>query len=178
MGNRLTQTMWLPRGVSRGSSYPLYRVRSCLRHLLTLLPIPYSGRDAPTWVFTDACNLIQHIIVDVAAPELQSVSRADVEFTNMLITFSTYLSTVAETFPNLRSLRLCFQHRLVDSQGCPSVDLRTALLEAVDKLRCSLAEACQLEVLPHTTRNYNALSPLVTLRRDEQTISDPYSCFG
>lgn len=44
-----------------------------------------------------------------------------------------------------------------------------ALLEAVDKLRQRLSEACELEVLQHATRNYNALSPLVLLRRDGQS---------
>ena len=123
------------------------------------------GHDASAWVFTDACKLVRHIIVDVAAPELisqwQRISRADVGFTNIVITFSTYFSTVAETFPNLRSLRICFQDRLMDSRSCPSEDLRTALRAAVGKLKDSLSDTCELEALEYSTRNYNALSPLV-----------------
>jgi hypothetical protein len=50
------------------------------------LRLTYGG-DTSAWVFTDACKLVRHIIVDVAAPDLVSlrrtISRLDVGFTNM-----------------------------------------------------------------------------------------------
>jgi amino acid transporter len=48
MGNRVTRTTWLPRGVSYGSGCPLFCIPSCLRHVLTLLPITFSAKAGPS----------------------------------------------------------------------------------------------------------------------------------
>jgi hypothetical protein len=125
------------------------------------------GPDAPSWVIADACSIIRRLSVDVAAPKLrrslQTFNSPVRGYENMASTFSKYFATASQTFSNLQSLRICFQHNLTHPEWCLDKSLRAALLEAADELRRTLPELCELEVLLRGTRNYNALSPLVML---------------
>ena len=125
------------------------------------------GPEAPGWVITDACSIIRRLSVDVAAPNQRHTFRTfnspDRGYENMASTFSKHFATASQTFSNLQSLRICFQDNLTHPEWCPDKSLRSAILEAVDELRRTLPETCELEVLLRGTRNYNALSPLVLL---------------
>ena len=119
------------------------------------------GPDAPNWVTTDACSIIRRISVDVAAPDLSKLP--DQSIANITSTFTRYFATVTETFSNLQSIRICFQDGLTHRQWCPDQKSQPGPLEALDELKQTLPENCELKVLLRGTRNYNALSPLVML---------------
>lgn len=81
------------------------------------------GRDASAWVFTDACKLVRHIIVDVAAPDLVSLRRTiyrpDVGFSNSTcINRQEGDSTQVVTTWSLTRNRVPFAPYLSLSQTC------------------------------------------------------------
>lgn len=121
------------------------------------------GQQAPQWVFDDACKVIRNVSVDVAASDFVKIlGTTGFPFDGwdvMLSRFKEYFVDVPSTLPNIKNIRICFQDQLTDQQGCPSNQLRAELLKIVDVFKQTLP----VEVLHCATRNYNALSPLVSL---------------